>query len=279
MKTGQLNLPPPGISMGEQKSSIALAQRLCSAVNERWPTLSCQSETIARYLETRDLDAITHPDELALAFLCAQGNQAALGILENEFLRAIPLYISRIDSSDDFADELTQTLRERLLVGSAEEPPKILTYLGSGPLGGWLRVTAVRKAISIKRLREPASLNTADLAELAIPIDDVVTRAASVEPFQKALRSALTRISPRERNVLRLRFVDNWSPEDIGKSYGVHRATIARWIEGARSAMRAAMAEELMATMGFNQSEFDSLVRLVESRLHISLSQLNIIDE
>jgi RNA polymerase sigma-70 factor, ECF subfamily len=262
-----------------QGNNIALAEGLCRAASQRWPSLVCRPEVIAPYLKDRVSDEISNPDELALALLCAEGDRAALAILEKEFLREIPSYIARIDSSADFADELTQLLRERLLVGTAEDPPKILTYLGSGPLGGWLRVTAVRRSISIKRLREPGSLDVGDLAELAIPIDDVLTRASAVEPFQNALRRALARISARERNVLRLRFVDNWSPEDIGKSYGVHRATIARWIEAARSTMRAAMADELMSTMGFNKSEFDSVVRLIESRLHISLSQLNSTNE
>ncbi len=269
----------------EAWANAHLAQKAALA---RWPKLRPNVDALAAHLmnpiesdegtEPNDLSAlpIKHPDELVLAFQCAQGDSVALTILENEFLIEIPRYVARIDSASDFADELAQQLRERLLVASDRNRPRILSYTGRGPLGGWLRVVAVRIALTQKSQRKHSSNEDSnDLADLALPIDDELMRKGNQQPFQDALRNAISRISARERNILRLRFIDNWSPEDIGKSYGVHRATVARWISAARDTIKAAMAEELRTTLGFRASEFNSLLRLIESRLHLSLSRLD----
>ena len=49
---------------------------------------------------------------------------------------------------------------------------------------------------------------------------------------------------------------------------------VARWISSARDKVRDFMAERLGAALGFRKTEFESVVRLVESRLHVSLSRL-----
>jgi RNA polymerase sigma-70 factor, ECF subfamily len=268
--------------------ALATAQLALTVARERWPKLNPNIDALAAHLATpvandegtepNDLAdlPIKHPDELVLAFQCAQGDALALTILENEFLVEIPRYVARIDNTSDFADELTQQLRERLLVASDGNRPRILSYTGRGPLGGWLRVVAVRIALTQKSQRKHASNEDAnDLADLALPIDDELVRKGNQQPFQDALRNAISRLSARERNILRLRFIDNWSPEDIGQSYGVHRATVARWISAARDTVKSAMAEELSTTLGFRASEFNSLLRLIESRLHLSLSRLD----
>jgi RNA polymerase sigma-70 factor, ECF subfamily len=267
---------------------LTTARKAIEAARERWPQLQPDPEALAAFLANPgESDAepgsndmgdvpLKHPDELVLAYQCAQGSPVALAIIEKEYLSEIPRYVSRIDSASDFADELTQQLRERLLVADQGGRPRILTYTGRGPLGGWLRVVAVRIALTQKSQRKHSSDDdVGDLADLALPADEELVRRDNHEPFQQALRNAIARLSTRERNILRLRFVDNWSPEDIGKSYGVHRATVARWISALRDTVKTAMAEELRSTLGFRASEFASLLNLIESRLHLSLSRLD----
>jgi len=281
---------------GATPTDIAeVADRCIGMARGRWPELSIDREALLAHLrslkaseaqaetsEGTDPQPVDHGDELTLALCCAMRDPGALRILEQEYFRQVPQYLGRIDTASDFVDEVTQQLRERLLVATGESPtPRILTYTGRGPLGGWIRVVAVRLALNQKTQRTASSPGSAPdsgaeaLAELAMPMEEEVTKQDQTEPFQKALRNALAQLSARERNVLRLRFVDDWSPEDIGTSYGVHRATVARWIAAARETVRSAMADELIRTMGFRPSEFESVVRLIESRLHISLARMS----
>jgi hypothetical protein len=48
-------------------------------------------------------------------------------------------FVAKVDDSTQFADEVRQIWRERLLLG---ESPRTLEYKGAGPLGAWLRVAA-----------------------------------------------------------------------------------------------------------------------------------------
>jgi RNA polymerase sigma-70 factor (ECF subfamily) len=54
----------------------------------------------------------------------------------------------------------------------------------------------------------------------------------------------------------------------------VHRATAARWLEGARDAILATTRARLMERLEISPSELESIIRLVLSRLEINLRPL-----
>jgi RNA polymerase sigma-70 factor, ECF subfamily len=217
-----------------------------------------------------------HAVDWALAAGCTAGLPEAIATVERTVLCDVPHFIRRIDASPSFAEELVQTLRERLLVTPVDGVARIGSYTGRGPLGGWIRVVAVRLALELKRKETvQAPENAADrLVDLALGPEDHVAKNEHTEAAQTALRIALTTLTTRQRNLLRLRFAEGWSPEDLGKTYGVHRGTIARWVQEAREHVKAAMAKELAKILGFSEDEMPSVMRAVESRLELTFSML-----
>jgi|GEM_PF-3310453 len=217
-----------------------------------------------------------HTLDWALAAACTAGVKEAIGEVEKSVLSEVPLYIRRIDASPSFCDELVQTLRERLFVAPAGGTARIGSYSGRGPLGGWIRIVSVRLALELKRKEtvQPPE-NAADrLVDLALGPEDEVAKNEHTEAAQMALRFALKSLTARQRNLLRLRFAEGWSPEDLGKTYGVHRGTIARWVQEAREHVKVAMARELATILGFSEDEMPSVMRAVESRLELTFSML-----
>jgi len=90
------------------------------------------------------------------------------------------------------------------------------------------------------------------------------------EHFDKAFREALRGLSPRDKNVLRL-YLDGLNIERIGVCYGVHRATVARWIGDARERLLGETRAKLASDLHLQASEIDSLVGLLKSQVEVSL--------
>src|SRR5262249_30744882 len=108
--------------------------------------------------------------DLYLAYACSIGNKSALAAFEKTFMPAVSDFVARRHAGRAFADEVRQVLRQRLFVGHAGSPPKIATYTGAGPLGAWLRVTAVRTAQNLLARRD--DLRAIDLPTFRSPDPD-----------------------------------------------------------------------------------------------------------
>ena len=72
---------------------------------------------------------------------------------------------------------------------------------------------------------------------------------------------------------LRLHFADQWSLERLAATYKVHRATVARWLSGARETLLSKMSERLGVELGLGPDEVQSLVGLLRSQLDLSLTR------
>jgi RNA polymerase sigma-70 factor (ECF subfamily) len=94
------------------------------------------------------------------------------------------------------------------------------------------------------------------------------------ESFRAAFRAALDGLGAREKNLLRQHFVDGLGIDALGRMYGVHRATAARWVQSAREALLAATRREFAARTRVSKRECDSLLRLVQSRFDVTLRRL-----
>jgi RNA polymerase sigma-70 factor (ECF subfamily) len=170
-------------------------------------------------------------------------------------------------------------LAEKLLVAGADgRVPAIADYGGRAPLSAWLRVAAIRAALNLRRGKanqvEPD--HDRELAGLA-GADDVALdaiRARYRPAFEAALARALAELPVRDRTLLRLRWIEGVGLEQLATMYGVHRATVTRWLADCRAQLaeraRAILADELGAT----SRELDSLAELVRSQLHISVVRL-----
>lgn len=218
-------------------------------------------------------DASEHADDLRLACDCAAGDRRALARLEKEFLVEVPNFIARISREPEFVDEVLQRLRERLLVPRPPLPSRIADYRGQGPLGGWLRVAAVRVALDLRRERAGTGPRS-DAATLPQDPELDLARHRDGGAFKDALSDALESLETEERTILRLRYVDGLTVERIGRIYGVHAATIVRRLAASRERVVARVRDRLFATKRMRGRDVESLAALVDSQLELSLTRL-----
>jgi RNA polymerase sigma-70 factor (ECF subfamily) len=251
----------------------------------RWPEVDLPYDAFARHvLELRaagaplgDDDLLDNAPDLFLAAACLREHPRALSAFEREYMSQVPLMIAAIDPSYDFGTEVTQALRERLLCAPLE---RLRHYSGTGKLLGWIRVAARRQAIDLKRqegasLRRSVQLPSAELpsAVSARHPEWELLRRRYQEPVEEALRLAVGALSARDRMVLRLYLLRGDNIEAIGRVYGVHRATVARWIAAAQQAIVASVVASL-EKRGIPAAELESLVQDLWSQIQITLSSL-----
>lgn len=217
--------------------------------------------------------------DLYLAAACARGVPEALRVFEERFQPDVVAAIARTHPAPDLADEISARVRRKLLVaGDGGRAPRIAEYSGRGDLHGWVKVVAAREAISAVRRapRESPSGDAERLADLLGGDDpelEHLKRTYAAE-FRDAFRTALAGLAVRERNLLRHQYVDGLSVDEVGAIYRVHRATAARWVAKAREELEAAVRAGLAARLRVRPAELESILRLVQSRLEVSLHAL-----
>ncbi|MGE0792386.1 MAG: sigma-70 family RNA polymerase sigma factor [Sandaracinaceae bacterium] len=269
------------------RDPLALQARLferAAQARERWPGVTLDDDVFVAHVAacapdlTDPADALDslHTDDLFLAGACGRGDSRALRHFEKQVLPAAEPAIARIDRDPVFIEDAVHEVRVRLLVDSDQGPARIRSYLGQGPLRSWVSVIAMRTAYSLKRKKPPELARDEELLE-AIPFEGTspelkVLRKDIAGPFRAAFDEALAGLEARERNVLRLYLLDGMPSEVIGRMYGVHRATVARWISGAHAAILEATRRKLTAELGLIGKDLDTLMRLVAGNLEVSLA-------
>ena len=165
-----------------------------------------------------------------------------------------------------------------MLVGSADAPARLAAYPGTGPL---VRLGARGGAVARPRLAAPAQRQTqaddGDLSILVAPGDDpelAYLKTTYRAEFNASFASALAALEPRQRNFLRLKYLDGLSIDQLGALYGVHRSTAARWVVGAQEALLQETRKLLTERLRLTRSQLDSVLRLISSQLDVSLSRL-----
>ncbi len=259
--------------MGSEAARKDRTRALWLEGRSRFPGVQLEEGRFASHLAT--LERPGEDPDLYLACACAAGDAAAHRVLEEQVLSQVPLFVSRVTTSPDVTAEIRQDLRERLLVGRGDARPRIAEYAGQGPLGGWVRVAALRMALDRAgdARREEAM---AEVPALATPVDPelALLRERYRDSYQTALRDALGALAVKERAVLRLSVVDGLSIDAIGRAYRVHRATAARWVVGAREQLLKHTYALLGERLQLRESELRSLATALRSELHLSLGRL-----
>jgi len=214
----------------------------------------------------------THAADLALAFGAMSEDPSALRTFDELCTPEINVAIRTIDRDPAFVDEVAQVTRVRLLVG---EGARIATYRGTGSLRAWVAIAARRIAINAKRDAKPVSDD---------PLAEIVDREPDPElrhlkqlyrgEFRAALAAALASLPDRSRAVLRLRFVDALELAQIGRLYRVHESTASRWISSALDDINTATRKHLVARLSITPDTADSVARMVQSGLDLSVARL-----
>ena len=213
-----------------------------------------------------------HAGDLALAFAVAAGDPVAVRRFDTLDIAGA---VRAIDATPSFVTEIVQQVRIRLLVGSEA---KIKSYRGGGPLRAWVAIAAQRVALNAKRDgKRDRSSNDDVLADLVDREPDPALRYLKTlyrREFREALSAALLGITDRARAVLRLRFVGRLELAEIGRVYRVHESTISRWISAALADVAAASRTELATRLAVTSATAESVARLVQSQLDLSLERL-----
>jgi RNA polymerase sigma-70 factor (ECF subfamily) len=250
-----------------------------------WPGVEVPPEELADYLARR-LPAAVDPEaglrvlntsDLFIACAVARGDALAIAALEERYFPVIDAALSRLHASPAVLEDIKQLLRVQLFVApSADRPPGIHAYSGRGQLRRWLRITAVRAAMRRLGIEErEVAREEAELDRLIPPGEDLeigyLKRAYRAE-LEAAFAHALASLSRRERVLLRQRYIDRLGNDRLGRIYKVHRATLARWLAGAREKLLRETRAALMEQLSIGEESCSSLLRLIESNLELTLS-------
>lgn len=206
---------------------------------------------------------------VALAEACARGDDGAITAFRTTYLDDVTKAIARTRAPDHLLDDIRQIVLAKLL------PPggRIARFGGRGDLRNWLRAVAVRETISVLRSASSDLLRDELPVELPGPADPErsAVRADAREHLMVALRAAFDALDDEDRTVLRYRFTDGLTLEQLAVVLGVHRATAARWLARIRDDLARAMRRRLEQA-GMARGEVDGLV--VVSNLELSLGGL-----
>ena len=279
----------PAESRPRAETDRQLGESLCRIVDvarQTHPDLEIADEAFVRHVAERipqsgvgsvaeDVAAMCTPD-LYLALGCLQGLPFAFRTFTLAFQPDIDRAASRCKSVGMSNAELEALLHGKLFV----DPPRIARYTGKGDLRGWLRVVLSHLVVDVLRRAAAGpherSTDPDDLLQVADAHDPELglLRERYREPVREALERAFSRLSPRERNLLRLRLLEGWNFDQLGARFGVHRTSAARWIAQAQQTLFEETRAELHTRFGIHPDDFASVARVVHSRLHLSVERI-----
>lgn len=221
-----------------------------------------------------DCQALARLDHAGIAFAdaCADGDTRAVAAFHRVHRSDIEKAIRRARVPEHLVDDIRQIVLAKLL------PPgrKLARYAGRGALLNWIRAVSVREAISVLRsVHEPVD-DVDAVADVAAQsnLELSFLKASYREQFRGALRASFAELDPEDRAVLRYRFLDGLTLEQLATVLGVHRATGARWLARLREDLFRGIRARLCDELGVAREEFDAMVALVRSNLEITMGGL-----
>jgi RNA polymerase sigma-70 factor (ECF subfamily) len=233
------------------------------------------ANAVARHCPASEpLDGIRSTD-LYLATACAAGDAAALKHLDDRILCQIGATIRRIDSSPAFIDEVRQELRVHLLLPRGDKPPRISEYSGRGALGGWVHVAAARLALTMKRAggaRSDVPSTRADPGTM--DAETLYLRERYRDDLQTAFEETIRELTTRQRNILRMHFIDGIPLDRLATIYGMHRTTLGRWVTSTCDEIMATARRRLGARVQLPAGAMDSIVAILRSEIDFTASLL-----
>jgi RNA polymerase sigma-70 factor (ECF subfamily) len=270
-----------------------LLSQVWDAGRRQWPDVPLAQEVFVRHLAARlsppdPADPVPHAlevlaqlahSDLYLACACAQGIPAAILAFERHYLARLPMMLGHLRQPPAAIEDVCQQMRAKFLVCSPEAPPKIAEYSGRGTLLSWVRIITTRAVLYMLRTakRRPEDPVAAVCEALPSPgVDpelDLIKRNYHRE-FRQAVADAFDALSEEERHLLRLCVVERLSTSEIGLVFQVNQSTASRWLKSARQRVYEETKRLLKRRLGLSSGEFESLLRIVDSELDISLSQI-----
>jgi RNA polymerase sigma-70 factor (ECF subfamily) len=259
----------------------ALPRDVPSRCAQAWPTVTVDPVAFVDGLVARLRDETSPAEALAalnvtdlyLAFACAEGDRAALALLDATHLAQTGRALARMGFAASVVDEALQTLRDTLLLKGQRAAPQILDFSGRGQLAGWLLVVASRIAF---RAARPARLDVpwdASLhGESGGDLELAYLKKTYGDLFRAAFSSALRELPPADRTLLQQRYSLGTSVVALGRLYGIHHSNVSRRVEAVRERLVVATRAAMLRTHHLEAGQLSSILRLIRSEIDVSLS-------
>lgn len=272
----------PTLDPSERERLAAALHQAATSAEQAWPELDADvrafAEALAAQLEGKDdpLEALAsiRAADLYLAQACARGEPAALRAFEARILPAAAPVLHRRGGSLD-RSELQQALREHLLVPRSGRAPRISTYSGRGDLESWVRIAAHRMIVDELRRRSPeADRDPEQLERMPAVASDpelAVLQATYRGAFQEAFLGAFAELTPRERTMLRYRYVEQLEVQQIAAILGLHRVSVSRALRSTREKLLTSLRRDLAERLCIGNTEANSVLRLLRSEIDTSI--------
>jgi len=262
-----------------------LEEHLSTAVRDSrraWPDVEVDPDAFMRHLAERvpgDLPLLEalgamHIGDLYLACGCLLKNTRAMSHFDSSYIARMSSSAGR--ASGERADgEIAQGLRMRMLLGTDDQPPKIASYAGRGPLSAWIRVSAARMAVDLHRNEQEAAVDPAwAVRGVALDPEMLYVKERYGEEFGKALEAAFLRLTTRIRTILQLYFLEGVGAGQIAQSYGTSTRTVQRWIVTAQNGIVDEVKAAMTKRYQLSNSQLDSLFGAVETEMVAALRRV-----
>lgn len=245
-------------------SKRVFGEGLRRSAGKRFGGANTSHQDVEAYLKS------LHLEDLALACACSEGSEAAWEFLITHFrqhLRAAASAMLRASGigDDARAAELADSLYAELygVRASADGRRKSLFeyFHGRSKLSTWLRAVLAQKQVDILRAGSRTVSLDAEDEGAPLPQQNRDADGSGGDPnremylarIDRALRSALADLTPRERMLLACYYADELTLAEIGRMLGEHESTVSRQLERTRRALRERVAQMLQReTPAFN---------------------------
>lgn len=249
-----------------------------------WPEIVVEPARFAEELARRHalaqgaaLAALKAAD-LYVAIAACDGDERAIAAIRTTLANEVKFAAAKTTASADQLAEVTAILSRTLFVDEPERQAALRNYSGRGDLKSYLRVIATRELVRVvNKGRREVGIEDDTLIDRLVPASDPelsILRAQYREVVDDAMRAALKTLAERERALLCYAFIDGMNVKQVGTVYNVHGATAARWITAAREQLGVRIRDELAKRLKITVDEVDSIVRLVQSRIDVSLDRV-----
>lgn len=172
-----------------------------------------------------------HKTDLYLSMACARQNHSAWERflkLYGDYIQAIARFMAQ---TRDMAIELASNLPGHLFLPDRSGRSRIASYDGQTMLATWLRVIITRQAINERKASSHESLGEMPdiVDEMGLQrIESGVRTAKYAAMVEQSFAAAGAALSTRERLLIRWKYKEGLSADEIAELLDVHPSTICR---------------------------------------------------
>jgi RNA polymerase sigma-70 factor len=233
-------------------SPTAFAAALDASVRRAFDS-SPDRRQLEKYLDS------LHLEDLALAWACAEGSDAAWEHVMREHRPALYRAADAIDHSSgrELADSLWAELFG-LTERDGERRSHFRYFHGRSSLATWLRAVLAQRHVDRVRSHRRLDALPDDESPAALPAPAMAmnpARGRYLAVMRRAVLAAVAALAPRDRLRLTCYYAQDLTLAEIGRALGEHEATVSRHLTRTRRAIRTGVEHELADRERMSEAE------------------------